>query len=46
MNNKDKTTRWSGAIELMLVIVFVCVNYSLNLETERQQRQPLQCQQK
>lgn len=30
MNNKDETTRWrcSGAIELMLVLVLVCVNYS------------------
>lgn len=28
MNNKDDTTRWrwSGAIELMVVLVFVCVN--------------------
>ena len=29
MNNKDETTRWrwSGAIELMLVLAFVCVNF-------------------
>lgn len=46
MNNKDETTRWSGAIELMVVLVFVCVNFSLNQETGRQQRQQQQCQQK
>lgn len=46
MNNKDETTRWSGAIELMLVLVLVCVNFSLSLETAHQQRQLLQCQQK
>lgn len=46
MNNKDEATRWSGAIELMLVLVFVCVNLSLNQETEHQRHQPLQCQQK
>ena len=46
MNNKDETTRWSGAIELMLVLVLVCVNFSLNQETERQPRQQLQCLQK
>jgi len=44
--NKDKTTRWSGAIELMVVIVFVCVNFSLNQEIGLQQRQPQQYQQK
>ena len=27
MNNKDETTRWSGAIELMVVLVLVCVNF-------------------
>ena len=29
MNNKDETTKWrsSGAIELMLVLVLVCVNF-------------------
>jgi hypothetical protein len=27
MNNKDETTRWSGAIELMVVLVFICVNF-------------------
>ena len=46
MNNKDETTRWSGAIELMLVLVLVCVNSWLNQETERQPRQQLQCLQK
>jgi len=39
MNNKDETTRWSGAIELMLVLVFVCVNFSLNQGRKRQSRQ-------
>lgn len=48
MNNNDETTRWrrSEAIELMLVLVLVCVNFSLNQETERQPRQQLQCLQK
>ena len=46
MNNKDETTRWSGAIELIVVLVFVCVNFSLNQETEHQQRQQQQCLQK
>lgn len=45
MNNKDETTRWSVAIELMVVLVFVCVNFSLNQETELQQRQPQRYQQ-
>ena len=26
MSNNDETTRWSGAIELIVVLVFVCVN--------------------
>jgi hypothetical protein len=48
MNNKDETTRWrwSGEAELMVVLVFVCVNSSLSRETERQPRQQLQCLQK
>ena len=46
MNNKDETIRWSGAIELIVVLVFVCVNFSLNQETEHQQRQQQQCLQK
>lgn len=46
MNNKDETTKWrsSGAIELMLVLVFVCVNFSLNQETELQRLRPQQYQ--
>ncbi len=46
MNNKDETTRWGGAIELMLVLVFVCVNLSLNQETGHQPHQQPQHQQK
>lgn len=46
MKNKDETTRWSGAIELIVVLVFVCVNFSLSQETERQRLRPQQYQQK
>ena len=42
MNNKDEITRWSGAIEIMIVLVFVCVNSLQRLGKRRQSRQLLQ----